>query len=516
MPLREQIDSSEIEFRFEIETAQATLPGSPIWKALNPTSIDDFGPALNVVRRETLSIGRREQKGVVVGLDATGGFSHHLELGDVIAEMIRGYFFAAYRDKDDTVTTDVDGTGNAYQPAAGGDAFVANDLIFAKGFGDTVNNGLKVVTGAPAASNVPVTDTGLIDASTQTGTISRVGFEFGAGEVETNVAGTLPVLARVGGAKDFLDFGLVPGEWVHIGGDGAATQFATATENGWKRIKSITSTTLEFDKSENTMVADDGATKTIRLFFGRVVRDETGTLIVRTTYQFEESLGVPDTDNPTEVQSIYGVAALPSELTLEVPTEEIVTGTFTYIMTDYETRSAATNRKAGTRPTPLSVDAVNSTNDVSRIRLSLVDATNENVVPLFAHIQEVSFSFNNNLTPNKAVRVLGNIGVSSGRFSVGAEFTAYFRDTQSVETVRNNSDMTLDAIIVKGNRGMAIDMPLVTPSNGQPQPAVDEPITVPIELIASTGAKYDPNIDHTCIISFFDYLPDLADLNQQS
>jgi Phage tail tube protein len=514
MPLREQIDSSEIEFR--VATEPLAGDATDIWYPLDPNSIKDFGPDVSVTRRETLSVGRREQKGVVTGLDASGGYATDATISDRFADQLRAYFFAAFRDKDDTLTAAVDGTGNAYTPAAGGDAFVAGDLIAAKDFIDTPNNGFKIVTGTPGATNVDVTDTGLVTATAQTGTISRVGYQFGTGEVAISLAGTLPVLNRVGGAKDLTDFGLSPGEWIHIGGDAAITQFDTPEANGWVRIKSITATDLEIDKADIAMIADAGTGKTIQIFFGRVVRDETGTDIVRTLFQFEESLGVPDTDNPTEIQAIYGVSALASEFSMEIPTEDIVRCDLGFIMTDYDTRLAAQNRKAGTRPNSTGTDALNSTNDVTRFSLSRVDPTNEFTVPLFAHIQQMTVTINNNLTANKAVKVLGNIGVSAGRFSVGIKFTAYFRDVDSIQSVRDNADLSADLIFVKSNRAMTFDFPICTPSGGRPEPEVDKPITVPIELICSTGARYDSTIDHTLMVSFFDYVPDFADKNQQS
>src|SRR5690606_1449634 len=107
------------------------------------------------------------------------------------------------------------------------DDFSVGDLVFASGFAQAANNGLKRVTAAGAtaltvAENI-VHETPPTDAK-----IQQVGFQFGSGEIDIDVSGSYPRFVRASGSKNFGDFGLVVGEWVFIGGDSAGLRFTTA------------------------------------------------------------------------------------------------------------------------------------------------------------------------------------------------------------------------------------------------------------------------------------------------
>ncbi len=82
----------------------------------------------------------------------------------------------------------------------------------------------------------------------------------------------------------------------------------------------------------------------------------------------------------------------------------------------------------------------------------------------------------------------------------------------SIAAVRNNSDITFDMILVKSNSGIAIDLPLLSLGGGLPNVEQDQPVTIPLELNAATGAKINSNLNHTLLMVFFDYLPNAADL----
>jgi len=108
--------------------------------------------------------------------------------------------------------------------------------------------------------------------------------------------------------------------------------------------------------------------------------------------------------------------------------------------------------------------------------------------------------------------VLGAFEVTAGTFEVGGSITAYFGDVASIAAVRNNSDITLDQILVKGNSGIAIDLPLLSLGGGLPNVEQDQPVTIPLELNAATAAKITSTLNHTMLMVFFDYLPNAADL----
>jgi hypothetical protein len=288
MALVTKIDSNVSGLRYAEEASLGVLPGSPIWVPLEPNSYPDFGGEITTIARNPINQSRQRKKGVVTDLDASGGFNTDLTQEN-LQDVMQGFVFADLRKKKELAVAIVDTTIDDFQPAAGGGAYVADDLLFAKGFSDTANNGLHVVTGVPGATSVPVTSN-LVTAAAQTGTISHVGFEYATSDADINVvAGPLPRL--VSAAKNPTQFGLIPGEYVFIGGDAATEQFVNTENNGLKRVRRVTTTFIEFDKSDDDMVAETGTGLDIRIFFGRVLKNELGSLIKRRSYQLERTLG---------------------------------------------------------------------------------------------------------------------------------------------------------------------------------------------------------------------------------
>ena len=352
------------------------------------------------------------------------------------------------------------------------------------------------------------------------GRIYVIGQQFTSGQVTISAPTTgLPALNLVSGIPDFTTFGLTPGEWVFVGGDMPNTQFDEETDNGFKRVRSVSATRIEFDKSDMTMVADAGASsKTIQIFFGKtVIKNESEqTLIVRKSYQLERILGAPDDANLTELQAEYMTGMVSNELALNMPSASLLTADFSFIGSDAEYIDGPTALKTGTRPVLGDAAAFNTSSDFSRIKLARVVENDAAPDPLFAFSQEITLNLSNNLTPNKALGFLGNFDITAGTLQVGGSITAYFADIDAVLAVRENASITLDFLAVKGGpgakNGFGMDLPLLTLGDGRPNIEQDAPVTLPLTMDASSGADIDIALDHTALFTYFDYLPDAADV----
>lgn len=389
------------------------------------------------------------------------------------------------------VTADADVVWGGANLTGGADAIVACS-------GSTL-----VADGSPAAGSI----------------MSLVGHEFAAGDVDIVVSGTLPVLHAT--AQDCTDFGLIPGEWVYVGGDTAATSFFNAVDNGFKRVRAIDATAgITFDKSESTMVVDDGTvtgsggadTQTIRIFFcSRILKNEAAALIVRRTYQLERTLGAPDDSAPSAFQAEYITGALLNQVAFNIPQAEKLNLDLTFLAMDHEQNTADDGLKAGSRPDLTDADAFNTSTDFSRLNMSVVTAGVEAPTPLFAFVTSITLNVSNNATVNKAVAVLGGFDITAGQFTVGGAVEAYFADIASIAAIRENSDVTLDAVIARNNAGVVLDVPLCALGNGRLTVAQDQPVKIPLDMEAARGRKIDADLDHTLLIGFFDYLPSAAE-----
>jgi hypothetical protein len=398
-----------------------------------------------------------------------------------------------------------------------GISWQAGDLIQMLGNDDAANNGICDVSSV-TDNLVTVSQTLTLDATPNAAaTITTIGFEAGAGDIDVDAASTLPALTST--TADFTTMGLVIGEWIFVGGDAALEAF-TATDassnsvnNGWCRIHSIAANRLEFDKTSFTMQTEASTSETIRLYLGRVLKNEADpTLQVRRTYQLERTLGTPDDGLPNEIQAEYVEGWTPNEFTINYATADKITVSLSGVATDVSTVTGPAALKAGSRPALVSGDAFNTSNDISRLKLSVLDRlSSSNPSALFAFLTEFSVNINNNITPNKAISVLGAFDVTAGQFNVEGSMEAYFADITAVASIRNNDDITLDVAMVKGaagsKSGVLVDVPLITLGDGRLDVTQDEAITLPLDIPAGADRVFD----HTLLMMFFDHLPNRAD-----
>lgn len=504
-------NSNETELSFAEETAAiGVLPGTPEWYKLDPNDYSDFGGETVLTKRAPITKDRQERKGVVTDVDANGGFNVDLTYQNVW-RLMQGFFFKDVQEKATTIPlngTQIAITGvvtltDDFNAASGLDAFDAGQLVYAEGFDESTNNGLHRVS-ASAAGALTV-DTNLVD-ETPSGSpyIRQVGFQFDVDTCVVDASGDLPVLNRDSGTQDWTLSGIQAGDMVYVGGDTTATKFANAANNGWGRVKAITASQITFDKFDTTMVTEASTSSvTVQIFCGdRVNNDTDGNNINRRTYNFERTLGNDGGGTASE----YIVGAVPSELTFNISETDKVTVDMTFVAQNHENRTGATGVKSGNRNTFVEEGAFNTSSDVSRIKLAVHNATDENPTSLFAYMNELTLTINNNVSPNKAVGVTGAFDMTEGNFMVEADLNAYFGDTTASDSVKNNDSVSLDFAIVKDNRGIAIDVPLMSLGNGRNEVVAQEAIRLPLTGMAAKDGTYN----YTASLTRFSYLPTAA------
>lgn len=510
MPQVNKIDSNITGVAFAEEASLGVL-SSPVWRRLEPNSYNDFGGELTVVAPNPINPSRQRKKGIVTDLDASGGFNHDLTTYN-LQPLFEGVMFADMRRKPrGTVTlVDLDTVNPDEYETTTTTGFAVGTLVKGHNFINAANNALNVVTVVVPGVSVEVA-TGQLVAETGTANtyIQAVGFRSAAGDIDVNASGDFATLTST--TLNFTTLGLVVGQWIFLGGDLTINQFTNAANNGFKRIRSISANSLVVDKSVLPMVTEANAAQLVDIYFGDVLRNETGALIKRRSYTVERLLGAPDDSFPAQIQSEHIRGAVPSEFTLNIPTANLVNVDFSFLAIDHLQRDGATGPLQTSVQAPQRAPVFNTSSDFSRIKMQVVSNVNEAPSSLFAFITEATININNNLSGNKAVSVLGAFDVTAGTFQVGGSITAYFGNVSAVQAVRNNSDITLDMAIIKSNAGVVIDIPLLSLGDGRLNIEKDQPITLPLSMEAATGEDIATGFDHTLLLTFFGFLPNAAE-----
>jgi hypothetical protein len=469
------------------------LPGTPIWEPQQPNSFGDFGGDVKNEARSFITPDRQKRKGTVVDLDASVGFTTDFTTRALLSTM-QGFMCANWRKKAELVPTAV--AAGSYTVAANGATFLTNSLLFAEGYNTAGNNGLKLVT---ASTAVAVTVAGLAVEATATGLITRVGHQGAAGDLTITVNAGIAALGST--ALNFTTLGLIPGEWVYIGGDQATERFATAASNGFYRIRTISANAIVFDRAPDNVATDAGATRTIRIFMGNAIKNEADpALQVYRTYQAER-LYANDTIE-------YVTGAMPNKLTIQTKTASKLTAELELVGLDHETAVAP---KAGTRPAHRAQTAFSSSTDYSRLRL-IDDGTG---VSLATYLTDIKLMIDNGVDPDKAIGYTGGVDHSVGDFMVGGTVEAYFSTMAAVQAVRNNTTVALDFAVVAnvftqgvGNQatGFVFDVPAIDLGDGRLKVEKDKKVKLPLNIAATGHAT----LDHTLLVVFYPYLPQAA------
>jgi len=500
-----KVDSNLTGFAIAEEASLKTLTGTPIWYSLEPNSFSDFGGQFKNVARNPINANRSVKKGAMTDLDASGGFNTDFMQSNM-QRTLQGFFFADAREKPSTqpfngtaiVFTGIVGSTKTFSAAAGLGVFLPKHLIMVSGSASAANNGLDVVASATASTLVGTAVKVDEAAPTADLKVEVVGVEFASADINLAVAAS--GVSMTSTAFDFTTLRLVAGEWVFIGGDSATNKFAVNLP-GYARIRSIAAHTIVFDDTTFVPSTETGTGKLIRMFFGKSLKNETSTLIKRRSYQLERQLG----DDGTGVQSEYDEGAIPNEFTLNIPEADAITADLTFVAMNYVTRDGATGVKAGTRIPAVAENAFNTSSDIYRIKLSIVDPLNVNGSPLFAYVNDAKLVINNGVKPTKALGTLGAFDATAGDFIISGSLTAYFSTVGAVNAVRNNSDVGFNVILAHKNAGTVIDIPSMSLGNGRLKVEKDAAITIPIDMNANESVA-----GHTLLMTFFSYLPNSA------
>lgn len=515
-----KIDSNITGLAYAEEESLKVLPDAvansgnqdgAVWYNLEPNEYDDFGSEIETVARDPINPSRQKKKGVVVDLDASGGFSTDLTQTN-LQRLMQGFMFADAREKagnqslvrsvgDDAVVSHNATGAITLTTSTVADDFAPGMLVKVSGAVNSVNNRVGVVQAVAGAVVTLDNPGGLVTEATATIKLEVVGFECADGAVAMvlNVGN----LQLTNGSDDWTTLGLVPGEWIYIGGDDVTERFNTNAA-GFARVYSVTAGTLTLTQVSWANPASEAAVagKTIRIFFGTVIRNEKdATLIKCRSYQLERTLG----RDSNGIQSEYLVGAVANEFKMNFASTDKLVCDLSFVGVDNELRNGAQGVKPGNHVDPPLEDAFNTSSNVSQLRLYVHDDAAVTPGSLFGFVEEGEVTINNNVSGLKAIGELGSFDINVGTFDVSGELSVYFATVEAIRAVRNNADVGFNAIGVRDNAGWVFDIPLLSLGGGRAAVEKDTPIMLPLEKM---GAENE--FGYTLLTCWFGYLPDVA------
>jgi len=477
------IDSNLTELRFAEEQTIGVLPNTPEWKILEPNSYGDFGAEHVNVVRNPIKPDRQRLKGLLADLEATVNFQSDF-IGSQFEDILSAFFFADWRNKKSQSITAV--TNTAYS-VSDETEYSVGELIYVEDLTTSSNNGFKIITGV---SSGEIQVSGLY-AESSTGKLTKCGIRTSSGDLDLIVSGNNVNLNST--TLDFTTLGLMAGEWVYIGGDGSSNKFSNSANNGFYKIKTISTNSLVFDQYPENITSETATGLNIDIFYGNVLKNEADqNLIKKKSFQFERKY------DETNYEYVSGCVANNLELTVN-PGEKIVCELEFAALTAEDKTSA----KLGNRPSNSLGSAFNASSDFFKFKLY-----DENGNNLSSFATELSLSFNNNAVANKAVGYLGGFDISVGDFAVSGSIETYFLTNNAVSAIRNN--LAVGISFVLGNfanqNSWLFDIPYMTLGDGKKSVEKDNPIKLPLTMEAAA----DKTFNYTAKLVNFKYLPQIA------
>lgn len=521
--VKKKIDSNVVGLAFAEEDCLGTLPDlsvvgdelGGVWHPLDPNEFSDFGAEIKTVVRRPLNASRQRRKGVVTDIDSKGGFSQDLTQIN-LQRIMQGFFFANYREKTTThpltgLTTHRVTLGNFTAAAlinvtAGHQTkFIVGNLLKTQSNAQSTNNKDNVIVSSVASGVVNTTGfTFAAETVTAANKVDVVGHQFATGDATLDVNGaTIRLLTTV---QNLTLLNLNVGEWIFIGGEAVDDVYsfdASTNVPGFARISAIAANAITLEQCTWVAVDDTAAAKTIRIYFGKYLRNEKDPqLIIHRTYQLERSLG-SDADGP---QYEYLVGATPNEFKMALKSADKIMADLSFVGTNADLRTFTEGRRGGDHTATItSEDAFNTSSDVYQMRLFIHDPLLNEPPSLFAYVEDMSIDINNNAEGLKAIGTIGSFAVNIGDFEVGGTINAYFATVAAVQAIKDNADVSFNIIAARENAGFVYDLPLLSLGNGNITVVKDKPIMLPI---SSAGAENDNG--YTLSATYFTYLPDSA------
>ena len=407
-----------------------------------------------------------------------------------LSEVIRSVMFNGWtntpqHDNDGTADSVITGTTAATgtftvvdQSGSGGfagSAYKVGHLLRTTGFQDAGNNGLFRCTGSTSTTALVGSGQGVVDqaAPAAAARLKVVGFQGASADITATASG----LAST--ALDFTTLGLSVGQWLKIGGTGAAFSFASvAANNAWVRVASIAANALGLDNLPTGWGVDAGTAKTIRVFFGDTLRN--GVNAGRTSLAIERSFLAQAT--PTH---IFQQGMVANTLSLTFAHEQMITGSVGFM---------GVSGAQGTVANGTSYDAA-TTSQVMTANASVGRIAEAGVVVGTPNwIRSATINMTNNLRMIGGVGKVGAFEIGLGEIGITGRVESYFGSNAFLAKLLAGTVTNLNFRAAINGQATVLGLPRVTFTGGSPNAGgKNQDVILPLDFTTSydavTGAE---------------------------
>ena len=501
------VKSNNLSIQYAREASLRTLPTSPNWFNIEPNrdGLGDIGATYTTSVRTPLSTSRGNRKGTIVDLDSAIGFTSDITVSNYLA-FIEAFLFSNKRGADFYLTGSVTATHYVIDDTNfTATDIMANTLLFASGFAQDANNGLKTITSA-TGNNLVVS--GLVAEAARSTYEERVeicGIQQAADTLSVAVSGNNVTITSTANIFNNNPLGFIAGMEVYFP-PATSNGFQNSTNNGFGRIRSVaqdgSSITIDKTTAPWTLEAAGSSSNNIRIFVGQFIRDVDVTnpgTFAQISHQFE--IAYPNLLAGGATGYEYSQGNFANELVLTFPLSEKATMQTNFIGTDtliaVPSAQRATNAAASnvvTRST-----AFNTTNDYMKLRTA--DESQQVINTLF---KTFTINISNGVSAEKTQARLGAEFMNYGAQTISVTSSTVFTDPVFLSSSRANETLGLDFAIQNENGVIHVDIPSSTIEGGARSFPTDESVLQDL----TWNVFVDDFFNHQIGFTFFPYIPE--------
>lgn len=492
-------------FAYALESAVlGVLPGSPVWQILEPNAnISKWGAEIKTTPRDPISKLKQRRKGEVTDLDSAVEIECDLTLSSV-QDFMPGMFLSKWKGPlfwaAEEGSAPVSMTATAITVPNIGSALAQGTLIRVRGASVAANNKVFLVGAGSTTTSIVITG-GTVETFPANASVEVCGYQQVAGttDIAINASGHL-----TSATTNFTTLPINVGQYLNVGDlSNAAFYFTTGVPStgvnyGLARIEAIAANLITLSHRPATWSADTGTTKSIRLLFGRWIRNVAvdHADYAEPSYTFEavyKDLGGAGVDYYEYPVGNYVDTV---EISLPLTNKATVKYGFQGTNTPAPTTSRATNAANGLLPTSTAELATGP--DIARLRILNTDETG-----LSTDFKSAKITLHNNVSREKVLGVIGAKFMNVGNFEVDLEADLLFTNFDVVTAILANRTVSMDYSLHNDDGGFVMDLPAFTMGDGKRSFPKNESIHIAVKGMSFV----DPVLGYSCSLSMFPYLP---------